>query len=749
MKKRQIKMTGGLLELLGDGQQLVAAGTHPSGVRYQWSPGLPETLPTLTLAQVNQIWEILEAKWSAVKPSSTNATQTAQASEGTSNQETLTQISDEEWPRLLDAIRALIPTLGSNDRWSEVGYALLSLQGTRPARQLFIDLSKKAPGFTDGAPEAWWEQHARQTPRTDFRHIFNLAKGEGWGRRSDPSVFGLVTGPVPGGSDSAQAGEDSAAAGEGAAGAGGKADGAGGSDGPDGGDTGTGADSVLAPAPTKPIIRLIEGMFSHIITQLEEIIAPEIYSQGPHLTRLHQGHDDREIRRSSDAVMLVRTTPAWLRTELGKKADWQRYAPVKQTWYNVDPTAEHPNTLFNLGSWRKIKPLEAIARAPFIRPDGSICDKPGYDNRTRVLYVPSAAYPAIPTAPDRDCARDALGRIRGVFDQFPWKEAASEAAFLSHILTEAARLAIDCSPMYFYDAPSSGTGKGLLQEMAARIVHGSDPALRAWVGDGDEIRKALYAAVLAGDRSLWFDNIPDGHKVRSPELCAFITSSTWTDRKLGESESLGVSNKMVLVGSGNNITPVSDLARRSLVVRMDANTERMKERVFKLPDLRAYVMANRAELLIDALTVIKAYHAAKGVTGMPVPMPSFVQWSHFCREPLVWLGLPDPVITQDHETDDESRSIRAAFKLLAAQFGERPFVAGDLARVPGGIGDQDGAITNAMISAGCAEPNSTMKIGYWLRSCRDKIGAGHKLVHAGDCALGIRWQFKRIHEDLA
>jgi len=44
-KKRKIKLDnsprGPAIELLADGQQFVAAGSHSSGVRYQWLPDLP------------------------------------------------------------------------------------------------------------------------------------------------------------------------------------------------------------------------------------------------------------------------------------------------------------------------------------------------------------------------------------------------------------------------------------------------------------------------------------------------------------------------------------------------------------------------------------------------------------------------------------------------------------------------------------------------------------------------------------
>lgn len=47
VRKRSFKCDGGLVELLGDGQQMVVAGCHPSGVRYEWLGGLPMAFPAI------------------------------------------------------------------------------------------------------------------------------------------------------------------------------------------------------------------------------------------------------------------------------------------------------------------------------------------------------------------------------------------------------------------------------------------------------------------------------------------------------------------------------------------------------------------------------------------------------------------------------------------------------------------------------------------------------------------------------
>ena len=56
-RKFQCRM-GGIVELLATGQQFVAYGTHPSGVRYEWQ-GAPEQAPTLSEEDVGALWSLL------------------------------------------------------------------------------------------------------------------------------------------------------------------------------------------------------------------------------------------------------------------------------------------------------------------------------------------------------------------------------------------------------------------------------------------------------------------------------------------------------------------------------------------------------------------------------------------------------------------------------------------------------------------------------------------------------------------
>jgi hypothetical protein len=721
MKKRKIKIDenprGPAIEALGEGQQFLAAGTHSSGVRYQWEGGLPNSIPVITQMAMDQMWEKLTQTYA--KTSSTSAALTAVAkasslSPENSNPEVMTRISEEDWQHLLACLRFLLDKVSDNDSWSQIGYGLLSLQGSiKPAERLWLDFSSKAVGYEPGAAEAWWMSHRSQEPRSDYRHVFNMARQRGMQRVASVDAFTPVPEPDPHNDLVDVIPPD-----------------------------------VQAALGGRILIRLSGAEFSNIVTQLEEIICPHVYTQGSHLVRTTEAHTDGAIQRSADSLMLIGATKGWASTRFGQLCDFQKYVAKQEEWRSVAPSTEHINAMLDLGGWNILRPLDAIARAPFLRSDGSICDTPGYDPMSRTLYVPSITFPLIPETPTRDEALASLARLREPFNEFPWKEEASESAFVSHILAEAARLAMDRCPMYVYDAPMAGTGKSTLQEMAARIVHGTEPALRPWVADEDEIRKSLYACLMAGDRSIWFDNVPDGIKIRSSVLEAFLTSAVWKDRKLGESVTSAIPNKTVLVASGNNLTPVAALARRCLVIRLDANTENLRERVFRITNPRRYVMEHRAQLLVDALTVIKAYLATGGKEQMPVTLPSFESWSQLAREPLIWLGMADPVITQLNETDDETRNVGPIFEKLIANFGERTFTAGDMARIVGSLSDEKSELSDALMQMGCSEPNNPIKVGYWLRASKDKIGSGWKLVHDGHSKYGVRWKLQRTNGDL-
>ena len=60
-RKRIHRLAGdmGIIELLANGQQFVACGTHSSGARIEWDGGLPDEPPAITADQLETLWERL------------------------------------------------------------------------------------------------------------------------------------------------------------------------------------------------------------------------------------------------------------------------------------------------------------------------------------------------------------------------------------------------------------------------------------------------------------------------------------------------------------------------------------------------------------------------------------------------------------------------------------------------------------------------------------------------------------------
>jgi len=498
----------------------------------------------------------------------------------------------------------------------------------------------------------------------------------------------------------------------------------------------------------RPIVSLDGGELHTYAAQCEQILADEVYVRERQLVRIGGPKElaperGGAVQRDDVQAVIIPATAEYLRRRLNERARFRTYRRREKSHVLVDCPKDLAHNIAGQGDWSTFRPLKAIARSPYVRRDGSICETPGYDADSCVFYAPNAAFPIVPTNPTRGDAEQALAVLLEPFKEFPFATDAARSAFVAHILTEIVRPAIRTSPVFVITAPTPGTGKTLVSEMPSRIVHGYGPALRPWV-DGEEMRKSLFSSASAGDRTIGFDNLPNGTKVRSPILCGFITAETYSDRKLGASETPAVPNRSVVFLTGNNLTPAGDLARRSIVIRLDADTPSLRDRRFRIPDLRGYVAANRPALLVAGLTVILAHIASASQSGKP-PLASFEDWSRLVREPLLWLGMADPVTTQDDETDDEAAPLAEAFGLIAAEMREKAFTASDLAKGCDPLLSDENPMAAALDAAGCSEPTDPTCVGYWLREKRDQIAGGWKLVRGGAArGTGRRWRLRSV-----
>lgn len=507
------------------------------------------------------------------------------------------------------------------------------------------------------------------------------------------------------------------------------------------------------PVPTewdpRPVILLRSGAFDRYTAQAEQLLADTIYVHGHGLVRIGRAAEvsnDAQLdatgtKREAAQAICIPASAGWVRRELMQRAQFWKWDKRAREWERKDCPKEIAENIGDQQAWATFRPLIAISPVPVLRADLSLWIEPGYDALTGVYHQPTIAMPSILPAPTRDDALQALARLVESFNEFPYASREGVSVFLSHIISAVLRPSFDTSPIFLYTSPIAATGKTLLADVPNIIAHGVTPAHSPY-SESEELRKVLFSSLLAGDGALALDNVPNGHKVRAPGLCAFATSATYSDRILGASENRKVPNRCTVVLTGNNVTPVSDLARRSLVCRLDANAESARGRKFRIRDLRSHVRQQRAQLIVDVLTVVRAY-AFAGRPDVAHPLESFEQWSRLVRDPLVWLGMADPVASQETETDDEVGPLQGAFVAIATatQAQGWTFTAAQLAPM---IALQPG-LREALMNGGCSEPADPKKLGYWLREQRDRVASRMKLVSEREGHRGVTgWRLRAV-----
>jgi hypothetical protein len=391
------------------------------------------------------------------------------------------------------------------------------------------------------------------------------------------------------------------------------------------------------------------------------------------------------------------------------------------------------------GAW-SFPELEGVIETPTIRADGSILDEPGFDLSTGLMFDPGATeFPPVPIRPTIDDAIEAWGRLRAPFKDFPFVSEGDFSAFLATLFAVLVRHVIrgPC-PMTAIGAPTPGSGKGLLADAVALIATGRVAARTTVAKDDDEMRKRILALAVAADPIVLVDNVTG--QFGSASIAATLTSETITDRVLGLSRTVTVPVRAVWMLTGNNVLFRGDLGRRVLPCDLDARMEHPEDREnFTISDLPAYLLEHRAELVVDALTILRAYCLeGRAAHGKP-RKGSFENWDDWVRAPLLWLGAADPLEGQERlreSGDVELDALRTALTLWFERFGERAIT---LAEVLDGFTSDHDPLRAALCELAGREPGklSTTQLGCALRGYLHRIASGLRFVQRAQKTRGV------------
>lgn len=334
--------------------------------------------------------------------------------------------------------------------------------------------------------------------------------------------------------------------------------------------------------------------------------------------------------------------------------------------------------------------LERISHAPFVRPDGTIVTEPGYDEATRTLLMPDPVFdglniPEHPTEDQVTAAREFV--LTEWLGDFPLDEDADRANLLALVVTPAVRGMITRAPMAVIDGLQMGVGKNLLADSLLTAYTGRAAEPMNWVPDPEELRKQITSAFRTGREFFVFD---EAHVLDGAPLAQALTAETWQDRILGVSTMANFPNRVTWISLGNNVTVKGDITRRVYRIALRpryANPQDRPANTFRHPgvsglDLSSWTRANRRELMIAILTLVRAWFAK----GSPYPkrgvsFGSFEAWERTVGGIVESAGLEDflgNLKVWRSESDFDSQYWTNHLRWLYEQFGEEKFRTADV-----------------------------------------------------------------------
>jgi hypothetical protein len=401
---------------------------------------------------------------------------------------------------------------------------------------------------------------------------------------------------------------------------------------------------TTAPNDPWPQIYIRNGELPRVVNEAEDALLSlgrEVYQRGglivrPVMLKL-KAADDRE----TSGWRLISVTRPWLVESLTCAARFLKYDRRSKDWVAVDAPDRVADAYLNRhGTW-KLPILAGITNAPFMRSDGSVCEQPGYDPASGLLFKPDGeSFLPIPAQPSQDDASLALGRLMHLISDFPFITPADRSVALSAMLTALDRRSLPTAPLHAFTSPAAGTGKSLLVDIFAMLATGLMPVISQGRTE-EELEKRLGAALLAGDAAISIDNCE--HPLAGGFLCQMLTQQTLNIRLLGFSKNVETPMNAALFATGNNLAIAGDLVRRTLLCSLDAQCERPELRTFET-DVIETIRATRGQLVTAALTILRAW-LVSGERMKVSPFGSFDHWSRRIREALIWLGQDDPCST--------------------------------------------------------------------------------------------------------
>src|SRR5262245_9104787 len=523
----------------------------------------------------------------------------------------------------------------------------------------------------------------------------------------------------------------------------------------------TGAAST-APPPVLPTIYLEDGQLPRVVTEIEKAIvaakAPIFSRTGMLVEPVKEAWLAADGRKTT-AARLRPLCPDSLLEPIAEAAILHRYHRKRKRWVHVDPTLQLARLVLTRERRWTFPCIAGVITTPTLRPDGSLLATEGYDQRSELYLMFGLQLPPIPERPTKRQALEALQYLTELFREFSFsdrerKRLLNQSVALSALLTASVRGSLPTAPLHLIRAATPGTGKSYLVDVVAIITTGWYCPVITASRSMEETEKRIGAVLLEGIPLVSLDNCT--HDLGGELLCQLSERPVIRIRVLGQSTMPSCECHTTVFETGNNIGFRGDMVRRGLVCDLEALDERPELRKFENDALKA-ASVDRADYLAATFTIVRAYLAA-GAPEVCGPPGSYSAWSKMVRSPLVWLGMPAPVLSMEttRAEDPVLSDIREFFDLwIDYDLGlDTPYITShiiDLACAPpSGFNRPVFEQFLLRIAAGRDGKLSAKRFGEWLRRISGRVvtraadGCRYRLVTGRVNAARATFQLSKV-----
>jgi hypothetical protein len=348
---------------------------------------------------------------------------------------------------------------------------------------------------------------------------------------------------------------------------------------------------------------------------------PTVFQRAGHLVRLRRTDGEPRIEPMIEDVIYG---------HLLRSADWVRVSDLGES--DATPPKDVSSDMLAFPDER-LPELEGVVSTPIFDADGNLIATPGYHAAARLWFHERADFRLASPVPERPTESEVFESrqllVEELLHDFPFVKHSDVAHAVAAILLPfARRLVSGCSPLHLLEAPSPGSGKGLLADVVAMVATGASCKPTTITDNEEETKKEITSILSMAPPVVLLDNVRGG--LDSAQLAAAVTADPWMDRPFRENQRMiELPNKATWLVTANNPSLSLEMARRCIRVRIDAKTDRPWERpvtTFKHPKLREWVREHRVRLVHAVLTLIRAWLVAGRPPGTR-SLGSFESWA--------------------------------------------------------------------------------------------------------------------------